>query len=105
MSEVHWKWFDRRFFPLLLILFAFLVLYSLHVWPDVMAPLWAALIMAYLLNPLVYAAERLKVPRPFSVAVLVGSLLCVGSALVFGIAPEVWRQAQAFVAAMPNMVV
>ncbi|HAT41192.1 MAG TPA: hypothetical protein DCS87_05630 [Rheinheimera sp.] len=105
MSEVHWKWFDRRFFPLLLILFAFVVLYSLHVWPDVMAPLWAALIMAYLLNPLVYAAERLKVPRPCSVAVLVGSLLCVGSALVFGIAPEVWRQAQAFVAAMPDMVV
>lgn len=105
MSEVHWKWYDRRFFPLLLIIFAFLVLYSLHLWPDVMAPLWGALIMAYLLNPLVILAERLRVPRPLSVAVLVGGVFCVGSALVFGIAPEIWRQAQAFVAAMPSMVV
>jgi putative permease len=105
MSEVHWKWYDRRFFPLLLIIFAFLVLYSLHLWPDVMAPLWAALIMAYLLNPVVQAAERWRVPRSLSVGVLVGGLLCVGCAFVFGIAPEIWRQAQAFVTAMPSMVV
>lgn len=105
MADVHWKWHDRRFFPLILIILAGLVLLSLQIWPNVMAPLWAALITAYLLNPVVAVAERFRIPRWSVVTLLVGGMVCIASALVFGIAPEIWRQAQAFVSAMPSMIV
>lgn len=105
MPQPELLWRDRRFFPLLLLLCAFGVLWLLQVWAEVMTPLVVALVLSYLLNPIVQWHGLRRVPRALTVSLVVGALVCMTAGLLLGVWPEVWRQAQAFIAALPSMVV
>lgn len=95
---------DRRFFPLMLLLVALSVLVLLQLWSEVMTPLFVALLLAYLLSPVVALVKPRHCPRTIVVSLVVGGLVCVTVAVFFGVLPEVWRQAQAFISALPSMV-
>jgi len=63
----------------------------------VFLPLLVALLLAYVLNPVLAALERRKVPRPASIAGVYGVLLGVMAVLAFIAVPGAFGQASDFV--------
>ena len=75
--------------PVFLAMSAFLAVVVVVAAHDVMLPFVLAVLIAYVLTPLVGAVERRKLPRPLAIVVVYAAVLgCIG-ALVYGIAPRI----------------
>ncbi len=100
-------WFRRSFSdPQVVILGLFLVIgfaivYGLGRW---LAPMFAALIIAYLLEALVTRLERFKVPRLLAVIIVFALFLAVLFFLLFGLVPMLSRQLTSLVQQFPNYI-
>ena len=100
-------WFKRTFSdPQVVFLALFLVcgLAIILTMGDMLAPVLASLVIAYLLEGIVAFAERLGLPRVIAV-VMVFSLFMVFVTLVtFGLMPMLSRQVTELVGQLPNMI-
>ena len=106
MLEVLRKWYDRYLSEeesVLLVLLIILALVALATVGDVMAPLLAAIVLAYLVQGVVNVLVRLGLPPwlGFSLAftMFVGAFFAVLLLL-----PLVWRQSVGLIAELPRMV-
>ncbi|UJF19784.1 AI-2E family transporter [Vibrio sp. SS-MA-C1-2] len=106
MMEMFTRWYRRRFSDpdavalVLIILVGALVVYFLG---GLLAPLFAAIVLAYLLEAPVAKLSKLGLPRSLSTTLTL--LLFVGVMLlaVFGLVPTIWHQVANFIADLPNM--
>jgi putative permease len=71
---------------------------------DMLAPVLASAVLAYLLEGLVVALEDRGAPRLFSVIVVFIAFLLFLAAVVFGLLPVVSRQVTQLVQQLPNMI-
>lgn len=108
MKQLLFDWFKKHFsdpqaITLLFILSAgFLLLYSTG---DVLAPLFTALVIAYLLDWIVEACQRWRMPRLVAVIVVFTCFLGLVLFIVFGLLPLMWNQLGALInEELPNIV-
>ncbi len=100
-------WFKRTFsdpqvvFLTLLLAICFGVVMFMG---DMLAPVLASLVIAYLLEGLVALLERRGVPRLFAVVVVFVLFMVVLVLILFGILPQLSRQVSQLVQQLPNMV-
>ncbi|GIX21743.1 MAG: AI-2E family transporter [Gammaproteobacteria bacterium] len=71
---------------------------------DSLAPLFAAAVIAYVLEGLVQRLERLKVPRTLAVVLLSGVLLAVFVFAFFGLLPLLARQLARLLGELPELL-
>lgn len=98
----------RRFLPnsqaitlAFILIFGSLLIYSLA---DLLMPVFASIVMAYLLNGLVEKAEKKKIPRLIAIYIVFsGFMTCLGFAL-FVLMPVVSEQAVQLVQHIPDMI-
>lgn len=101
------EWFVRRFSnPQVFILLALVLLGVIAVWAfgNILAPLFAALVIAYLLEGLVVRLERFGLPRLLVVSLVF--LIFVASLMImfFGVVPLLTRQVTQLVQQLPAFV-
>ncbi len=83
----------------LLVLFVIVVLMG-----NMLAPLLAAVVIAYLLEGLVVLLERSRVPRLFAVLLVYAAFLFFVMLILFGLLPLLSTQATQFVQQVPSML-
>lgn len=101
------SWFQRHFSdPQVVILALFLVLglAAILLLGRMLAPVLAALVIAYLLEGGVQRLERLGIPRLASVIAVFSGFMAALFYLLFGLVPMVTRQLAAIVAELPAYV-
>lgn len=81
-----------------------LVLWTLHVTGLLLAPFILALILAYMLDPVVGWLEERRLPRPAGIAVLSLPVLGILALIVFVLAPAVGEQISQFISNVPGYV-
>lgn len=107
MLEIFNKWYERYLFEeesVLLLVLVLLSLLLLATIGDILAPLLASLVLAYLVQGVVNLLCRLGLPPwlGFSIAftVFMGSFFAV----LLGLFPLVWKQSVGLLAEVPRMV-
>ncbi len=98
------KWFQRHFSdPQVVILTVLLVGFAAGIilLGRVMAPVIAAVVLAYLLEGLVNVLLRAGVPRLIAVWLVFTTFMALLLAVVFGLLPLVWRQSTQLVQQVP----
>ncbi|WP_413113926.1 AI-2E family transporter [Thaumasiovibrio sp. DFM-14] len=106
MFEMLNGWYKKRFSDphatalLVLLVVGFLTIYFLG---HLIAPVLAAIVLAYLLEWPVMRLVRLGAPRTLSVVIVVLIFMGLMLLAVFGLVPTVWRQVANFLADIPNM--
>jgi len=101
------EWFRRHFSdPQVVLLAALLVLASVVVlvMGNMLAPVLASIVIAYLLEGLVGLLERWGMPRVVAVAVVFVVFLLFVTLVLFGLLPLLSRQITQFFQQMPNMI-
>src|SRR5690625_1282956 len=101
------QWFQRHFSdPQVAILALFLVLGVLAfvVFGRMLAPVFAALVLAYLLEGAVLRLERMGANRLLSVIGVFSGFMAVLFYLIFGLVPMVSRQLAAIVRDLPSYI-
>ncbi|MBK8453468.1 MAG: AI-2E family transporter [Thiofilum sp.] len=71
---------------------------------DILKPILAAIILAYLLDGGVEWLRQLKIPRMIAVFIIFSLFLLLVTLLLFVLAPMLLKQASQFVVAVPNMI-
>jgi putative permease len=107
MLEVLTKWYQRYLSEeesVLILLLAVLSLVLLATVGDVLAPLLAAVVMAYLVQGVVNLLVRLGLPPWLGFAVAFRLFMGAFFAILLGLLPLVWRQSVNLVAELPRMV-
>jgi putative permease len=107
MFEVISKWYQRYLSEeesVLILMLAVLSLVLLATVGDVLAPLLAAVVMAYLVQGVVNVLVRLGLPPWLGFAVAFTLFMGVFFAVLLGLLPLVWRQSVNLVAELPRMV-
>ena len=107
MLEIFQKWYERYFFEeesiLLLVLIAVSLAIVLTI-GDIITPLLAAIVLAYLMQGISAACQRRGMPQWLGVTL--SFLIFVG--LFFGflflVLPLVWQQALSIVTELPRMI-
>ena len=107
MKEVLIKWYQRYLSEeeavvlLMLLVAAFVVMLAFG---EILAPVFVAVILAYLMQGVANVMRHRGLPKELSVAV--STLLFFGGflAVLFGLAPLVWRQLVALVREAPAMI-
>ncbi|MEK9533692.1 MAG: AI-2E family transporter [Halieaceae bacterium] len=107
MKEVLIKWYQRYLSEeeavvlLMLLVAAFVVMLAFG---EILAPVFVAVILAYLMQGVANVMRHRGLPKQLSVAV--STLLFFGGflAVLFGLAPLVWRQLVALVREAPAMI-
>ena len=107
MLEIFHKWYERYLFEeesVLLLVLLFLSLILLATIGDILAPLLAAIVLAYLVQGVVNLLCRLGLPPwlGFSIAFL--GFMGAFFAVLLGLMPLVWRQSIGLIAEVPRMV-
>jgi putative permease len=100
------NWYHRHFNdPQVAILALFLLISAtiLYFIGDVLAPLLAAIIIAYLLDGVVAMLRKLKVPRFISILITFSLFVLLLLVVLFILAPLLVRQATQFVLEIPKM--
>ncbi|GAB5413113.1 MAG: AI-2E family transporter [Congregibacter sp.] len=107
MLEIFRKWYERYLFEeesVLLLVLVLLALVLLATIGDVLAPLLAALVFAYLVQGVVNLLCRIGLPPwlgfSLAFAVFMGSFFAV----LLGLFPLVWKQSLNLLAEVPRMV-
>ena len=107
MKEVFTRWYQRYLSEeeavLLLVLLAaaFVVMLAFG---GILAPVFVAVILAYLMQGVANLLRNRGLPAELSVAVSTGLFLGGFLAVLFGLAPLVWRQLVALVREAPAMI-
>ncbi len=107
MKEVLTRWYQRYLSEeeavvlLMLLVAAFVVMLAFG---EILAPVFVAVILAYLMQGVANVMRHRGLPKELSVAV--STLLFFGGflAVLFGLAPLVWRQLVALVREAPAMI-
>lgn len=107
MKEVLTRWYQRYLSEeeavilLVLLVVAFVVMLAFG---EILAPVFVAVILAYLMQGVANLLRQRGLPAELSVAV--STLLFMGGffAVLFGLAPLVWRQLVALVREAPTMI-
>ena len=107
MKEVLTRWYQRYLSEeepvvlLVLLLAAFVVMLAFG---EILAPVFVAVILAYLMQGVANVMRHRGLPAELSVAI--STLLFLGGflAVLFGLAPLVWRQLVALVREAPTMI-
>lgn len=107
MLEIFHKWYERYLFEeesVLLLVLLLLSLILLATIGDILAPLLAAIVLAYLVQGVVNLLCRLGLPPwlGFSIAFL--GFMGAFFAVLLGLMPLVWRQSIGLIAEVPRMV-
>ena len=107
MKEVLTRWYQRYFSEeeavvlLVMLVAAFVVMLAFG---EILAPVFVAVILAYLMQGVANVMRHRGLPAELSVAI--STLLFLGGflAVLFGLAPLVWRQLVALVREAPTMI-
>ncbi|MCG6895220.1 MAG: AI-2E family transporter, partial [Desulfobacteraceae bacterium] len=107
MIQLFRQWVERYFSDPQIIILAILLIFGfllIFFFGGILAPVFAAMVIAYLLDGMVVRMEQWRVPRIF--AVLVVFLLFVTCALVLliGLLPSISRQVAQLLQDLPSMV-
>lgn len=100
-------WFRRIFSdPQIVILGILLVigLLSIIFLGKMLAPVFASMIIAYLLEGLVNRLQSFRIPRMVSVVLIFFGFMCFLLALFLGLFPLLWRQAVQLFQQLPTMI-
>jgi len=101
------NWFQRHFSdPQVVILAVLLLLGAVFVLMlgNMLAPVLASLVVAYLLEGLVGLLERLRVPRLFAVLLVFFSFIVFVLFLLLGLLPLLWQQLGQLFQQLPTMI-
>ena len=107
MLEILQRWYERYLFEeesVLLLVLAILFLVLLATIGDVMAPLLASIVLAYLVQGVVNVLRRLGLPEWLGFAIAFTIFVGVFFAILLGLLPLVWRQSVALITEVPRMV-
>jgi putative permease len=107
MLEVLNKWYQRYLSEeesVLLLILALLFLVMLATVGDVLAPLLAAVVLAYLVQGVVNVLCRLGLPPWLGFAVAFTMFVGAFFAILLGLLPLVWRQSINLLAELPRML-
>jgi len=100
-------WYHRNFSDpqavilTLLLIAAFLVIWLLG---DVLAPVFVALVFAYMLDGFVTAMERYHIPRPLAAATVMLVFIFFCLLLALGVMPLLSQQIASLIREFPNMI-
>ena len=106
MLEIFNKWSDRYLFEeesVLLLVLVLLALVLLATIGDILAPLLAAIVLAYLVQGVVNLLCRLGLPPWLGFFLAFTVFVGLFFAVLLGLLPLVWRQSLALVAEVPRM--
>lgn len=107
MFEILNRWYERYLFEeesVLLLILTILFLVLLATIGDVLAPLLAAIVLAYLVQGVVNLLTRLGLPSWLGFSISFTFFIGVFFGIIFGLLPLVWRQSVALLAEVPRMV-
>jgi putative permease len=107
MLEIFNKWYDRYLFEeesVLLIVLVILSLILLATIGDILAPLLAAIVLAYLVQGVVNLLCRLGLPPWLGFALAFTVFMGAFFAVLLGLMPLVWRQSIGLITEVPRMV-
>ncbi|MBA6414241.1 AI-2E family transporter [Parahaliea sp. F7430] len=107
MLEIFNKWYRRYLFEeesvLLLVLLTLAVAVLMTI-GDILAPVLAALILAYLMQGLASGMQRLGLPQWLGVSVAFIVFIGAFFGFIFGLLPLAWRQLLTLAGEMPRML-
>lgn len=107
MLEIFNKWYRRYLFEeesvLLLVLLAAAVLLLMTI-GDILAPVLAAIVLAYLVEGLASQLQRRGLPRSLGVAVAFLIFIGIFFGVALGLLPLVWRQLVSLSSELPRML-
>lgn len=107
MADYLNRWYKKYFSdPQAIALFILLVLGLLVVifMGGMLAPVFAAVILAYLLEGVIRWVERLRVPRLLAVPMVFTAFLGASLFAFFAMLPSLWQQTQSFLNELPSIV-
>ena len=107
MIEVFKTWYEKNFSDPQVIILAFLIMAGaavLLLWSNVLAPVLAGIIIAYMLEGLVKRITRLGVPRLFSVLISFTLFITFVLLLIFGLVPLVSKQLSHLISNLPEIL-
>lgn len=100
-------WFKRFFSDPQVVILALLLIVgflSILFLGRMLAPVFASVIVAYLLEGLVIRLQSFRVPRALSVALVFSGFMCFLLALFLGLFPLLWRQSVQLFQQLPTMM-
>jgi len=100
-------WFKRTFSNPQVVFLALFLVFGLSIiitMGDMLAPVLASLVIAYLLEGIVALAERLGMPRVIAVVVVFSLFMVFVTLVTFGIMPMLSRQVTELVGQLPHMI-
>jgi len=107
MTKLFIRWFKRNFSDpqavvlLMILLGGFLLIYTLS---DILAPVFVAIVLAYLLDWIVHLLSRKGIPRRWGVVMVFSGFVTVTLLLTLGVVPLIWQQLETLVVDAPNMM-
>jgi putative permease len=107
MIEVFKAWYEKHFSDPQVVILAFLLISGavvLLLWSNVLAPVLASIVIAYVLEGLVKRITRLGVPRIFSVLISFTIFLAFLLLSLFGLVPLVSRQLSHLISNLPDIL-
>ena len=105
--ELLRDWIRRYFSDPQVVILALLILLGIAVITfasDLLAPVLASIVIAYLLEPVVQAGERIRVPRGVGTYLVFSGFLLVVIAVIFGLVPLLTRQVTQLFQQVPGML-
>ncbi|MEE4246188.1 MAG: AI-2E family transporter [Kangiellaceae bacterium] len=107
MENLFSRWYHRNFSDpqaiilVVLLLASFLMVYTLS---EILAPVFVAIVLAYLLESVVTSLEQKKVARNWSVIIVFVGFITLALALILGVVPAIWHQAENLVEEIPTII-
>ena len=108
MFEIIKQWYDRHFSDPQVLLLAALLIFGTAVIllaGQALAPIIAAIVLAYILDGAVIRLQRWSVPRKISVWLVFIAFVVSVIAILIWLAPLLFRQAGQFLSEVPRMIV
>ncbi len=107
MIEYLKNWYQRHFSdPQVVILALFLIFgFAIVLFAgDILAPLLASIVIAYVLDGAVEVLRRSKIPRFISLTVVFAAFIALLLFIIFGLIPKLSQQLTQFFRELPNMI-
>jgi putative permease len=107
MTKLFLRWFKRNFSDpqavilLMILLAGFILVYTLS---DILAPVFVAIILAYLLEWVVQFLEKKRIPRRWGVLFVFSGFVTITLLLSLGVIPLIWQQAENLVTDAPKIL-
>jgi len=105
--QILFQWLRRHFSDpqvVVLLLFFLFGITGVFLLGNVLAPVFASLVIAYLLEGLVRMLERWRMPRIYSVLVVYLLFLAFLAFILIGLLPLLWRQIEQLFLQLPAMI-